>query len=75
MKVLILFLFIGLWACFYYRKLDYFRMTFMFYAGIYFFIISILRQVEMRYLFQADVLMLIAAAAFLSEKFFKKKAD
>lgn len=68
-----LFLFIGLWACFYYRKVDYFKITFIFSGIMYFFIVAILRQVEMRYLFQADVLMLIAATAFLSEKIFKRK--
>jgi hypothetical protein len=70
-----LLLFIGVWACFYYRKLDYFNVTFIFLSIQYLFIVAILRQVEMRYLFQADVLILLAAVAFLADKFFKRKTE
>jgi hypothetical protein len=68
-------LFIGLAACFVYRKIDYFKITLIFFLAIYFLVTSLLRQVEMRYLFQADVLLLLAATTFLAEKFFRKKTN
>jgi hypothetical protein len=66
-------LFLGIFACFYFRKIDYFKISFFFFIIIYIFICGILRQVEMRYLYQADIIMLICAAAFLANKFFGNK--
>jgi hypothetical protein len=68
-----LLLVIGFGACFYYRKLDYFKITLIFFTVKYIFIVAVLRQVEMRYLFQADVLIILAATAFIADRFFKKK--
>lgn len=74
MAIRCLLIFIGLFACFSFWKEDYFKITLIFFCAIYFLVTALLRQVEMRYLFQVDVLILLAATAFLAEKFFKKKA-
>ncbi len=68
-------LFIGLFACFYYWKIDYFKMILFFFVVMYVFITAVLRQVEMRYLFQADVLILMTATAFVVNQFFQKKEN
>lgn len=68
-----LMLFIGLMVCLIKWRIDYFKACFFFFVVVYFVICFILRQVEMRYLFQADVLMLIAATAFIADLFYKKK--
>lgn len=64
-------LFTGLFACFVSWKNDYFKMSFIFFFVMYFLVSFILRQVEIRYLFQADVLMLIAATSFVADRFYK----
>ena len=66
-----IFLFLGVFAVFLYWKMDYFKISFLFFLVIYIFVVAELRQVEMRYLFQADVLMLMAATAFISNKIFR----
>jgi len=68
-----LLIFLGLFACIVYWKNDFFKCSLIFFISIYFLVTALLRQVEMRYLFQADVLLLLAGIAFLAEKFFKKK--
>jgi hypothetical protein len=68
-----LLIFIGLGACFYYRKMEFFKITFIYFAVKYIFIVAVLRQVEMRYLFQSDVMIILAATAFIADKFFNKK--
>ncbi|MBP7810183.1 MAG: glycosyltransferase family 39 protein [Bacteroidia bacterium] len=68
-----LMLFIGLIACLVNWRIDYFKICFMFFAIIYFVICFILRQVEIRYLFQADVLMLIASMAYIGDIVNKRK--
>lgn len=70
-----LMLLIGLIVCLINWRIDYFKACFFFFIVIYFVICFILRQVEMRYLFQADVLMLIAATAFIANLFYKKKLN
>lgn len=66
-------LFIGLIACLINWRIDYFKLSFLFFVTVYFVICFILRQVEIRYLFQADILILIAAATFTGEFFRKRK--
>lgn len=68
-----LMLFLGLLACLKFWKNDYFKMSFIFFFVMYVLVSFILRQVEIRYLFQADVLMLIAATALVSDKIYKVK--
>lgn len=70
-----LMLLIGLLACLINWKKDFFKISFAFFVVIYFVICFILRQVEIRYLFQADVLMLIAATAYSANLFYKKKLN
>lgn len=61
-----LLLFLGLLACFIYRKNGFFILCALYFGVIYFFICFILRQVEMRYLYEADVLMLICASVLIT---------
>lgn len=68
-----LMLFIGLLVCLIKWRIDYFKLCFLFFVILYFVICCILRQVEMRYLFPADLLMLIAATAYVADLFYKKK--
>ncbi len=74
MGIRCLIIFSGLFACVVYWKKDYFKLSLIFFSSIYFLVTALLRQVEMRYLFQVDVLILLAATAFLAERFFKKKS-
>jgi hypothetical protein len=68
-----LMLFLGLMACFVFRKNYFFRMSLLYFTVIYFFMCFILRQVEMRYLYEADILMLLCAATLAANKFFGNK--
>jgi hypothetical protein len=68
-----LMLFLGLLACFFFRKDRFFLLSFLYFSVIYFFICFILRQVEMRYLYEADVLMLICASVLTAKIFFGNK--
>lgn len=70
-----LMLFLGLFACILFWKTDYFKMSFVFFCVMYVMVSFILRQVEIRYLFQADVLMLIASASFVADKFYKIRSE
>ena len=67
------FLLVGILACLIFWKNDYFKISFIYSGGIYFFICFILRQVEMRYLYQADIVMLIAAVAFVVDWILRRK--
>lgn len=66
-------LFMGILACCIFWKNDYFKMSFIFFAVMYILVSFILRQVEIRYLFQADVLMLIAATTLIGDRLYKLK--
>ncbi len=68
-------IFTGLFACVVYWKKDYFKLSLIFFCSIYFLVTALLRQVEIRYLFQVDVLIILAATAFISEKFFRKRSE
>ncbi len=67
-----IFVLLGIFACFYYWRLDYFKISLIFSLGIYFFFAFVFRHVEMRYFFQADVVMMIAATVFVAEKIKRK---
>ncbi|HWY10773.1 MAG TPA: hypothetical protein VN026_05575, partial [Bacteroidia bacterium] len=54
-------------------QFDYFKISLIFSMGIYLFFSVVFRHIEMRYLFQADVVMMIAAMVFIAEKIKKKK--
>jgi 4-amino-4-deoxy-L-arabinose transferase-like glycosyltransferase len=64
---------LGLLACFIYRKNNFFLMCLTYFLVIYLFMCFILRQIEMRYLYEADVLMLICASVLVAVKFFENK--
>jgi hypothetical protein len=68
------FLLLGLFACWYYRRIDYVKISFLYWAGIVLFVCFILRQVEMRYLFQADILMLLMASVLVADKMSGKRS-
>ncbi len=69
-----IFVLLGIFACFYYWRSDYFKISLFFSMGIYLFFSFVFRHVEMRYLFQADVLMMVAAMVFIAEKIFRRDA-
>jgi hypothetical protein len=73
MSIRTVFILLGLIACLVYRHHDLFKMIFLFYIVHLIFFCAILRQVEIRYFFQADVMLWIAACCLLSGKFFLRK--
>lgn len=60
-------LILGLWGSLLYYKDKKIKSLFFFFGFIYLFICFILRQVEMRYLLQADVILIIPAALLLDK--------
>jgi hypothetical protein len=65
-------IFTGLFACFYYWKNDLYKVIFGFFVVKYLFVTAILRQVEMRYIFQSDVLIIIGAVVFIASMIERK---
>jgi hypothetical protein len=61
------FLLTGILACLLYWENDYFKMSFIYFWVMYIFICGVFRQVEMRYVLPADVVMLVASCCLIGK--------